>query len=159
MSRNWRFFFIGYVWAGLITLPFLLFVLAFYKPSSWKWHDGVLTCLGGKDASGASLILGKPGGQTWGWLTLFKDEEQRQRADLRVHERCHTVQTFICGPLWLLIYGAMYLFEYAKLSGAGGWHAAYEEIWWETQAKARQRRSLVDLPQPSWRWGALPLAA
>lgn len=156
MSRNWRWFLIGYVWAFPLVLLFLPVVAAVYQAGSWKWHDGVLTCVAASNDDGSTKIWGSPQGQTWGWLTVFSSETARQRAELRVHERCHTVQAFIFGILWIVVYGGMFAFEYMR-APSKGWKAAYALVWFEVVAYARQALSMLDRPQPSWRWGALPL--
>jgi hypothetical protein len=156
MSRNWRWFLIGYVWSLPLVLLFLPVVVAIYSAGSWVWHDGVLTCVAAKNDDGTTKIWGRPGAQTWGWVTVFASEAERQDAALRVHERCHTVQAFVLGILWLLIYGIMFIVPYLRAPKAG-WKAAYEKIAFEVWAYARQAVSKTDHPQPSWRWGALPL--
>lgn len=156
MSRNWRWFFLGYLWCLPLVLLFLPVVAFVYRSHEWRWHDGVLTCIGGSNDDGSTRIWGRPGAQTWGWLTVFASERERQRADLRIHERCHTVQAFVLGVLWIVIYGIMFIVPYIANPSAG-WKAAYEKVAFEVWAYARQAASRTDHPQPSWRWGALPL--
>lgn len=153
MSKNWRWFLVGYVWSLPLVIPFLIICVAVYGAGSWRWHDGILTCIAPK-ANGVTVMWGRPNGQTNGWVTCFDSEETRSHVPIRVHEATHTVQGFIFGVLWYVIYAGMFLYAYAKNPSAG-WKAAYREIWFEKHAYRKQAACATDTTP--WRLGESPM--
>ena len=141
MSDRWRYFATGYVLALPHTLIGLLLCLV-YRAHSWRWSDGCIECIAG------DRIWGKPGAQTHGWLIVYRDDAARERADLRVHERCHVVQGMLGGPLYMLAYGLHFGVRFLIGSRHEAypvhwprWKHAYRGIWFEEQAYARQHRA------------------
>lgn len=133
MNKKWRWFLPGYLMLLPMTIVGLLMCLLVYRATGWRWHGGVIECLGG------DRIWGKPGAQTLGLVIVYADEHQRSRADLRVHERVHIVQGMLGGPLFALAYGLTFVWFWVA-SGFAHWHIAYMKIPFEVQAYARQMR-------------------
>lgn len=131
MSRAWKWFAIGYLWALPATLIGLGLCIV-YRAHSFGWRDGVLTCIGGIK-NGETRIWGKPGAQTHGWMQVYADERQLARTDLRVHENVHVVQGFLGGPLFMLAYVVTFLWFFAW-GGFRDWKAAYHRIFFERHA-------------------------
>lgn len=131
---KWRWFLPGYLWSLPLTLIGFVLCLV-YRAHSFKWHEGVLTCLAGKLPDGRTRIWGRPGAQTHGWLVICADEGQRQRQDLRVHEYVHVKQAFVGGVLYGLAYGLLFLVIWTT-KGFGPWHDAYRANPFEVQAYA-----------------------
>jgi len=159
MSRNWRYYLPGYVMALPHTVIGLLLCLV-YRAHSWRWSDGCIECIAG------DLIWGKPGAQTHGWLIVYRDEKARQRADLRVHERCHVVQGMIGSVGYMAAYGIHFLWnyvrdhEYPDMERQPRWWRAYRGVWFEEQAYELQAGYLftVQTLGADWargRWGHL----
>ncbi len=126
MSPHWRWYLPGYLMALPHTIFGLLLALV-YRAHSFRWHAGVLCCIGGTfDQGGHSetRIWGRPGAQTHGWLVIAASEEELARADLRVHEYTHVVQGFVLGPLFMLFYVLAFAVPFVK-QGFRDWHAAY----------------------------------
>lgn len=123
MSPRWRYFLPGYLWALPHTLVGLALAIV-YRAHSWWWHQGVLVAIGGKRPDGSTRIWGNPGAQTHGWLLFAASEDEFARRDLRVHEFVHVVQGFVGGPLYMLAYGACFLWAW-MVRGFGPWHEAY----------------------------------
>lgn len=131
MSPKWRWFLPGYLWSLPNVILGLLFCI-YYRPRSWGWHQGVLTCVAPKER-----VVGHPGAQTWGWLVIYTHSSyltSDSAADLRVHEYTHVVQGFIGGPLFMLAYGASFLINYLR-SPSAGWKPAYLAIPFEVHAR------------------------
>lgn len=95
MHRNWRWVLPAYLWCLPMTLAGLVISRLAYKATSYKWYDGVLTCIGGLAEDGTTRIWGKPNAQTLGWLEIYDSEFMRGQANLRIHENVHVVQGFI----------------------------------------------------------------
>ena len=156
MSNKWRYFYIGYIWSILNTALNLLVAVILYRAHSWEWREGVLTCIGGTK-NGRSRILGQPGGQGFGGcLVVYKNEHNRSRADLRVHENCHVTQGLVLGPLFLLLYPLCFSLSWAWRRGT--WHDAYMRIPFEQHAYDTQAAYLftVQTKNATWaesRWG------
>jgi len=119
-------------------------------------------------------MFGNPGGQGWSPIIGYADEYQRSRQDLRVHEHGHVVQEmlfallgvvaaavllqfgtgpvwstvalFAGGPLFALVYGLMFAYEYVKYKA---WLEAYRHIPFEEQAYEIQRYYLK-APDDAW---------
>lgn len=141
MSPRWRWFLIGYVWALPVTLIGLA-LAAFYRCGSYRWIGGVLTCVSPRP------MWGKPAGQTLGWISMYSDETERGRDYMRVHEYVHVWQTFVLGPLWLVLYGLFFVAEYVVMGG-GDWKPAYRKNPFEAQAYAREDAFIAD-KRPRW---------
>ena len=160
MNKNWRWFIPGYLWASLNTLLNLLWALLLYRPHSWQWREGVLTCIAGTK-NGRSRIWGQPGGQGFGgWLVVYKNEFNRDRADLRVHENCHVVQGMVLGPAFLILYPLFFsaLWCYVAVAeGETGWRKAYRLNPFKEQAYRRQAGYVLTVKTGTdWaesRWG------
>lgn len=127
MNPRWRYFLPGYLMNLPMTAFGILLCIFAYNARHWRWSRGCIECIGG------DRIIGKPGAQTWGFLIVYKDEYQRSRVDLRVHERVHVVQGMIGGPIYALTYGLSFLWFWVA-SGFGPWKAAYHKIPYEIQA-------------------------
>jgi len=131
MSKNWKYFIPGYIMAAPLTLFGLLMAL-YYRPQSIYFVDG---CIEFVMPSRRHLIGGEwVGGQTFGNVIFYRDERTRQHIDLRVHERCHTVQAMVGGIFFAAAYGIHFLMNYRTLP----FYEAYQAIWAEEQARAKQ---------------------
>ena len=174
MSRSWRFF--AHPFLLPFTIGYALFVLVVYRAGYWRMQDGVVTCIASSFERAitpkgpyqtVTRIWGRPGAQTIGALTVFADEHERARQDLRVHEHTHIVQQtlFALGgvavvppvfialgiePLWSLAlsgfigaaayaiaYVAFFLVAFA-LVGFRDWKAAYHDNPFEKWAYEEQ---------------------
>lgn len=144
MSPRWRYYFLGYLMALPHTLVGLFVFVVFYHARSWKWHQGVLTCV-----ADGGVIWGHPNAQTQGWAQVFDSEKSRDSAALRVHETCHVVQAFLLGPVYPVLYGLTFLVAYLKADFPSDWRPAYREIPFEEQAYARQAK-YTTTPYPAW---------
>lgn len=180
MHRNWRWVLPCYLWTVPLTMVGVLIAHVFYKATSWRWRDGVLTCIGGLRPDGSTRIWGGPDAQTLGWLEMFASESLRNEDDLRVHETVHIVQAFVgalaglafvpvlfvavgWSPLLGLVLGgfvgglgfsALYgvLFLYLMVTRRQGWIDAYRQNPFEIQAYTLQDKYLAN-PTP-YTWGA-----
>lgn len=178
MSRKWRWFYPGYLWTIIMTMAGVLIAHFIYKSKSWKWYDGVLTCVAGMGPNG-TLIWGQPNAQTLGWVQIYDTEVNREEADLRVHENVHVVQAFagsIVGVLggitlslclgwsiWLgglfggfagglgfaLLYAILFVYLYIK-QGGGDWVTAYRANPFEDQAYTLQDIYYKDQTRKPW---------
>lgn len=94
MNPLWRFalYLGGYMLLLPTTLVGLVLALVVYHARSFRWHEGMLYCVAATDDTGETLIWGRPGAQTLGWLTIGASEAELARADLRVHEATHVFQ-------------------------------------------------------------------
>ncbi len=167
MSRAWRYVLIagGYVMLAPVTLVGLLLALTVYHAHSFRFHEGVLVCVGGEHPDGSTRIWGKPGAQTLGWLTIGASEDELARKDLRVHEFTHVADALAMAliwaaiglPLWAwtdiptawgvletvlgggllfaLAYGVLFLVPFA-FQGFKDWHTAYHKNPFEKHAYA-----------------------
>lgn len=158
MSRAWRYVLVagGYVMLAVMTLVGLLLALTVYHAHSFRFHEGVLLCVGGTKPDGTSRIWGNPGAQTLGWLTIGASEDELARADLRVHEYVHVADALAFALAWLplgialwvwtgmpiaagvletvlgggilfaITYGVFFLVPFA-LQGFKDWHRAYHK--------------------------------
>jgi hypothetical protein len=152
---KWRWF---YAPMMLATLPLFLVMLAvalvFYKPQQWRWSDGCLEFVAGRDEEGETRIWGTPGGQTFGCpLIAYASVAAWNYRPTRLHERVHvihsaivstvavlvTVPLLFTGGWWLLLavalwfafgisYGVHYV--WGRLRGLGH-DVAYRRIWTE----------------------------
>jgi len=139
MSPKWKWYLPGYILALPHTLVGILIALVFYRCHSWRWSDGCLECIGGTNSEGRSRIWGRPMAQTHGWLIISEDRYAQLDIDIRVHERVHVVQGFIGGPLYVLAYGAHFLYTFAR-GGGKDWYATYAANPFERQAYATRRK-------------------
>ena len=131
MHKLWKWYLPGYIMAAPLTLFGILLALVWYRPAAkdCRFKDGCIEMIPSREhLIGGSWV----GGQTFGNVIFFKDGRSRDRGDLNVHERCHTVQAMILGILFALIYGVHFLILWA--SPKRDWQAAYYEIVWEKQA-------------------------
>ena len=141
MSPRWKWNLVGHLWALPLTLIGLVLFKYVYRAHSWRWHQGVLCCIGGAKIGptargpqdGVTRIWGRPGAQTVGTTVCFADEHQFSRADLRVHEFVHCAQAMVGGVLFGIAYGLVFLYQWAA-SGFGPWHAAYRANVFEAHA-------------------------
>ena len=127
MSERWKYFLPGYLWSLPNTLIGVLLML-WYLPTSIRWKDGCIEAIPRKTLIGGPLV----GAQTFGWIIFCRDEHQRSRSSLAVHERVHVVQGFILGPLFLPLYGLPFLWCYYVRGYT--FDRAYRAIWAEVQA-------------------------
>ena len=125
MSPGWKWFLPGYLFALPHTL-FGLLLLVFYRPSSFRWSAGCIEVV-------ASKIWFRPNAQTHGWMIYYSGINERESAELRVHERVHVVQGFLLGPLFPILYGLMFAWYFLR-SPKDGWYPAYMKIPFEKQA-------------------------
>ncbi len=137
MSRSWKYFLIGYLLALPHTLIGLILAVI-YRCRNFAWNDGCLEATAGVLPGGGTRIWGRPWAQTHGWLIIYDNEEHRARASLRVHERCHVVQAFIGGPLYMIAYGFCFAWIFALL-GFKDWKTAYRKNPFEDQAYDREK--------------------
>jgi hypothetical protein len=112
MSPHWKWFLPGYVWALPNTLIGVCLTLwhmrdliwgsDWYDPRTWynpfRWRDGCLEAAMYSLPGGETIL-----GQTWGWLVLYK-HGNRHPGPIAAHERVHVVQSFLFGPLFLVLY-------------------------------------------------------
>lgn len=173
MSRNWRWYLLGYLYLLPMTLVGLFIAKIFYKASSWKWYDGFLTCIAAPDS-----IWGRPNAQTLGWVVICDTEDSRNEVDLRVHEAVHIVQGFwgsllglVITPLICLAFGWPWLagvilggfmgglgfsilyailFVYLFVKQGTGWYWAYRNNPFEVQAYDTQDKYIADPSSKPW---------
>ncbi len=131
MSKNWRWFLPAYPLLAVHALTYVIFLLVtFTRPTDWRWHEGVLTCVSGK-----GRLPFNAGGQGWSWIVGFANERQRQRAELRVHEFEHVGQEFACSILGLILLIASLAFGWGwiglilALIGASTFHLVWLGTW------------------------------
>lgn len=147
---------LGYLWSLPHALFGLLLLCTVYFPRSIRWHRGVFEVVvrwhlipRGMDRTGDGDIDDpedfRTGGQTHAWFVFLRDEEQRKSLRLGNHERMHTVQEMIFGPLYPVIYGLDFfcrLFaaclrdDYRDVAVAN----AYYNIWFERWARRNETR-------------------
>ena len=147
MSKYWKYYLPGYIMAAPLTLFGILLAVFWYRPTlkDCRFKDGCIEMI----PSRQQLIGGSwVGGQTFGNVIFFKDERDRARGELSVHERCHTVQAMILGLAFALIYGVHFLILWAK--PGRDWQAAYYEIIFEKQAYSRAGDYENGLRQDAW---------
>jgi len=135
MSKYWKYYLPGYIMAAPLTLFGLLLAIFYYRPhlSDCRFKNGCLEMIPRKREG----LIGGPwvGGQTYGNIIFFRDARCRNNGSLSVHERCHTVQAMLLGPIFALIYGLHFLLLWAN--PGRDWQQAYYEIIWEEQAYSR----------------------
>ncbi|MBK9073273.1 MAG: hypothetical protein IPL79_20070 [Myxococcales bacterium] len=115
MNIKWKWLALGYVWALPTTIIGLTLASVFWKAKSWRWCDGCLECV-------SESIWTDPAAITFGWLVVYDykapivdgpNEESPYREKiasmLAAHERVHTLQCFVLGPLFLPVYGLLHL--------------------------------------------------
>jgi hypothetical protein len=122
---------LGYLLALPATLIGILLAVP-YGARRPRWSDGCLELE-------ARRMIGRPRGQTWGWLIYYRDRAAREDGRLRAHERVHVVQGFVGGPLFLVAYAVA--FGVLWLRRGGGWRAAYRASPFERWARDREGRS------------------
>lgn len=121
-------------------------------------------------------IWSKPQGQCLGTnVQWYAAKRYRDRAHLRVHERCHAIQAILVNAAaaliltavavaidywWIILfhqiafgvaYGVHFLIEWIR-RGFGPWKNAYRSIWAERQAYNAQDEFIRKM-RP-WAWGA-----
>lgn len=136
MSPRWKWFLPGYV----LALPHLLVGLMLaliYRCHSWRFTSGCFEAIAGTLPDGRTRIWGRPWAQTHGWLIIYDNEEHRARVSLRVHERCHVVQGFLGGPLYMIAYSVCFLVLFATQKFQD-WKKAYRANPFEAMAYERQ---------------------
>ncbi len=178
MSRNWRWYLLGYLFCLPMSLAGLVIGRLCYGATSWQWHDGVLGAVAGTHGDGTTRIWGKPNAQTLGWVVFYDSEEMRQIVNLRVHEYVHVGQAFVGSvfglllcPLLVMVLGwsplvglalggfagglgfaILYgiLFLYLLLKHRTGWYEAYRANPFEVQAYDLQDKFLEDPSKTPW---------
>lgn len=137
MSKLWKWFLPGYVWALPMTLIGIVMCLIF-RSHSWRWSNGCIECVAGKYPDGTTRIVGKPGAQTWGFLIVYAEPKYREIPWLRVHERVHVVQGLLGGPLFVLAYIACFYHNY--YTNGRQYYEAYRHNPFEEWAYDRESR-------------------
>jgi len=127
MNPLWKWYLPGYVMLSLHTFLGFLLSLVYYRATNWVWHGGYWTCIPRRALIGGKWV----GAQTWGNIIFCRDERQRSRQDLMVHEVVHVAQGMWLGPLAMLLYGLHFL---VLLPFSKDWKAAYYKIWAEKMA-------------------------
>jgi hypothetical protein len=126
---------LGHLWALPLTLINVLLAVLVYRARSWRWSDGCLECIGGRQADGRTRIWGRPGAQTFSGLIVYASADHRADVGLRVHERIHVLHAFLLGVLLAPAYGLHFLwllvFTPAEPTGAPRWYRAYLRVWSE----------------------------
>lgn len=155
MSKNWKWFLPGYVFALPGTIVGLLLAAFYYHPSDWRFVDGCIECIPRRTIIGGKWV----GAQTFGNVIFYRDERMRDHYPLRVHERCHVVQAMLLTwPLFMVLYGGHFLSRFVYLVAKNGlmtdntetWKVAYREIWFEIQAYSRQADFSAGKREESW---------
>jgi hypothetical protein len=136
MNPKWKWFLPGYLFALPHTLIGLILTLIWYRPRAWRFADGVLECTAGRTKNGRTRIWGRPGAQTHGFLVVYASGASRRFLPLRRHERAHIVQGFLGGPLYVILYGLTFAWNYLRLRE---WRAAYLAIPFEKYARSIER--------------------
>lgn len=139
MSKLWRWWLPAYVLLAPFALVYVAFLfVTFTRPTAWRWHEGVLTCVSKRGA----LPFGAAG-QGWSWVVAFSDEEQRQAQSLRVHEYTHVGQEFVCSMAGVLAFFACGLADawaigvISAFAGTAFFHLAYGVTWLYALATAK----------------------
>ena len=139
---------LGWIWTLPHTLFGVLLLLTVYFPKSIRWSEGALDVVvrwhvipEGFDRTGDGDIDDpedfRTGAQTHGFIIFYRDKHQRDRGDLREHERVHVLQCMILGGvLYPLLYGLSFAINLARGQGTV---VAYKNIWFERQAYRIQR--------------------
>ena len=183
MNIAWRYLLIpAYPLLVVNALVAALYALLWCRARSWQWREGVLTFIAGQKQDGSTRLIGKPGGQGWSWIVGYASEEQRARADLRVHENVHVAQETAWalffgvggalllglgfplagliiglsgGPVFALTYGADFLRHYKSRPAGTGWRYAYLRICYEAHAYDVQDEYLNNMSagQRETTWG------
>ena len=91
MNKWWKWFIPGYIWLLPFTLGYAVFAFIFYRARSWGFRNGVLIGVADKP------MIGRPGAQTIGATTIFKDTTVIGRLELHAHENTHIVEAFVAG--------------------------------------------------------------
>lgn len=135
---------LGSLWAFPTTLIGLLAALTIYFPKSIHWYRGTIVIVvrwsmipKGFDRNGDG-DLDDPddfltGGQTWSLFMFLRDEQQREHPRLLKHEHTHSVQNWILGPVFGIIYGGEWLFRLLAMRQDA--HLAYHNLWLERWAR------------------------
>lgn len=127
----------GYVWAAPLTLVGALLALV-RSPKAWEWRDGHLAV--------HATPLGGFAGQAFGWAVLYRDGWRGSSPVLRHHEAAHVRQALVLGPLFPLVYGALWLAHFAvpptEPEGRPRWFRAYYRVWLERKARSAARRAI-----------------
>jgi len=99
MNSKWKWFLPGYPANLLASIIYILVCLIAYRAHTWRFRNGVLTCIGGtfvRDHLTVTRIWGRPGAQTIGTVQCYASEDEYKRVELHVHENTHIVEAFIC---------------------------------------------------------------
>jgi len=131
---RWRYY-------HLLLLPFVIpnmitsLLLAIpYGVENWRFSRGCLEFVA-KKRNGKTRIWGRPGAQSLGCpIIWYASTDKWDRADLRVHERCHVIQGLLgLGIPFGIAYGLHFMWNWTWC-GFGAWRPAYLGIWAERQA-------------------------
>lgn len=144
MSPRWRWFLPGYIWALPVTIAGLFMAVVVYRCTSYKWIEGVLTCVS------PGPMWGNPDGQTLGWISMYSSEAERDTPYMRVHEFTHVWQCFVLGIFWAILYGLFFFFVWCGQS-FGPWYNAYRANPFEDQAYNNEDAFKADAKA---RWGS-----
>lgn len=137
MSKYWKYFLPGYLLALPHTVVGIFICWLAYKAHSWKWNDGCLECVASLTDEGVTKIWGRPLAQTHGFIMVFASEGVSKDRRIRIHERCHVVQSFLGGPLYAAIYGLFFFASFAA-NGFKDWYAAYRKNPFEEHAYSNE---------------------
>lgn len=125
---------LGYAWSLPNALIGLLFCLG-YWPTGVRWKDGCL------EFRAHHAMIGRPAGQTWGWVIWYDartwEMDTVYKESIRYHEHVHVRQGMIGGVFFMLAYAACFLYLWGK-NGMKDWFAAYLEIPFEKTAYDKQ---------------------
>ena len=133
-----------WVWAAPLTAFGLLWTKFIYKAHTYRYHDGVFSCLS-PNIWGSGIIA-----QTLGACIVYKNETWRSNVPVRVHEHVHVKQCLYGGILLPLAYFSASLWIYWRRKDL--W-AAYRANPFEVAAydydRAFRQGKLTEVP-----WGA-----
>jgi len=128
---------LGYLWATPPAIIGLLFE-ALFGARTFSWNNGVL------EAWSPRLWPESTGARTWGWFVVYRTpigEEIPEKR--RVHENAHVKQYKRWGvlffPIYIIDFAVRFVFLWldygAELPKMDIYQIAYEEIWFERQAR------------------------
>lgn len=103
MSKWWRIYLPGHLACLPITIGYAIFCFVWYRARSWGFRNGVVIAIGGTRRDGTTRIIGQPGAQTIGAMTVFADSTEINRDDLHVHENVHIVEAFVASAIGLVL--------------------------------------------------------
>lgn len=129
---RWLLALLLYTWALPNTLVGFVLLATWYFPKSVRWQHGALEAVPRRD----TLIGGSwVGAQTFGWLIFAKNEGQRDRIGLAVHERVHVRHALKGGVFFALAYGSFFMYHWC-FGLRMPWKEAYRRNWFERIAYA-----------------------